>query len=1124
MKLRHFRRNPALPAALAALALTLAAAETGHRLPRQPTGSYPSALGHQPPALLGAIHWAAPLREQAQVRKAAVAYAATLPKALNPGVTNEGSLGGLNISAKVFTAAGWVPPGGDFPLVVNYSAGETAVANARLEVVLHASAQLVKSTPAATGGDGTAASPLVYELPALPAGGSGKLVVEIRAKTLDEDPEVVWKNISSRLQLQVDGGSESLALLTHGPKVTTLRSARYGDRPFPVVMVEYQDVKHCTGDGIPFPGCGSDHNAERLDAAVNSKTSGTSLWQLYQDMSFGQLHPIGRVSPAPGSGTQAFDADYVHKFSTLAPAGFCSGVTLAAAHGTPLYGNRIANGWYVLPGTQGYYGSDAGIQAAILPLPVAQLAGIDDGCGPTGKIVYDAASLADPDIDYNDYDTDKDGVVDFFNLMFAGDGGNGSLSLTGINNIWPHKSDLRFYFTDTEGRAGYVSNDQLRNHYGEPMYHTNASRSVMTTEVTEFPVYVVVGPYNVNPETAVDTVSVVGHEYGHSLGLPDFYSTGSRNTYGTWELMASDYFQYMTGFSRQDLGWIVPKPLTSGELSLRESKYDTGTIDWRRPDGTPYTLSGEGIHNADAYRVGLPTGVVIDAVPSGSHAWYSGAGNDFGCPPAGGHNLDVYLPDLAQYGSAAAVTLQFQSLYEIEWDYDYGFVMVSEDDGETWASLPSANGTTISGYNPNTNACYSTHDNGITGVSGTGPNTQSNTARTNDEYPAAVFIADQFDLSAYKGKAIILRFAYSTDSGLAKRGWFIDDIKISADDRVIYSSDFETDAEANRLFPRNWSRVSTTDPVDADHAYYLELRDRISNDFDGKNQSERGTPAWQPGISVIYTDEQHGYGNVGVDDPPAQTPVDSAPEPGNATPNLNDAAFTVARPSFNGCLHVDNYANPNGPDGLWKLPEGLKFTVTAISGLSPGAGVKPETAPVATLSAELYPDCLLSVLPPVLAIASGYEDPDTDGSYTLGWERPAGALGPDVLQEASSCTPSFSDDASEQLVLGANSLWSGSPQWTSLADPDTSAAAYYIPDLLAQDEDLTLIEPIELPAGHSATLSYYTRYGLEAGYDFGHVEVSTDGGGSYKTLESLSGPGGLLPNAVNSGERSLDLS
>ena len=69
-------------------------------------------------------------------------------------------------------------------------------------------------------------------------------------------------------------------------------------------------------------------------------------------------------------------------------------------------------GWYLLPGTQGYYGADKTDHALVGALTgQGLLFGIDDACGPTAKIVYDAASLADPDLDYNDFDTDKDGVV-----------------------------------------------------------------------------------------------------------------------------------------------------------------------------------------------------------------------------------------------------------------------------------------------------------------------------------------------------------------------------------------------------------------------------------------------------------------------------------------------------------------------------------------------------------------------------------------------------------------------------------------------------------------------------------------------------------------------------------------
>src|SRR6185436_12361507 len=49
---------------------------------------------------------------------------------------------------------------------------------------------------------------------------------------------------------------------------------------------------------------------------------------------------------------------------------------------------------------------------------------------------------------------------------------------------------------------------------------------------------------------------------------------------------------------------------------------------------------------------------------------------------------------------------------------------------------------------------------------------------------------------------------------------------------------------------------------------------------------------------------------------------------------------------------------------------------------------------------------------PVLSIGAGYENPDTNGSFTLNWTRPATATGPDLLQTATvSCAPLLSDNA-----------------------------------------------------------------------------------------------------------------
>ena len=61
----------------------------------------------------------------------------------------------------------------------------------------------------------------------------------------------------------------------------------------------------------------------------------------------------------------------------------------------------------------------------------------------------------------------------------------------------------------------------------------------------------------------------------------------------------------------------------------------------------------------------------------------------------------------------------------------------------------------------------------------------------------------------------------------------------------------------------------------------MEMRDRSGFDAHGRNESDRGDVTFAPGMLLAYTDENHGYGNVGTDDPPAQSPLDSQPEPGS---------------------------------------------------------------------------------------------------------------------------------------------------------------------------------------------------------------------------------------------------
>ncbi len=71
---------------------------------------------------------------------------------------------------------------------------------------------------------------------------------------------------------------------------------------------------------------------------------------------------------------------------------------------------------------------------------------------------------------------------------------------------------------------------------------------------------------------------------------------------------------------------------------------------------------------------------------SKTHAWWSGSGNDFGCAPQSGRNLDVSIPQLATLPAGSKVELSMKSWWDIEWDYDYGFVLTTTDGGKTYTS------------------------------------------------------------------------------------------------------------------------------------------------------------------------------------------------------------------------------------------------------------------------------------------------------------------------------------------------------------------------------------------------------------------------------------------------------
>ncbi|MPZ52970.1 MAG: PKD domain-containing protein [Acidimicrobiia bacterium] len=885
------------------------------------------------------------------------------------------------------SSVGWVKPGETYPsrLIVRNlgpAASDVVVTAPPVDGMSFVSADPVgdDSGEATILGDGS----LSWDLGDVPAGTVTEpvvrtLVVQSVSDTLDEDPQVVWKDLSTTATLVSDLGDVSVS--SHGPKTVPPNgiydSARFGDRPFPVVPVDYLDVKHI-----------GDNSGDELTTIINDPENEGSTFNLFQEMSYGQLYPNGSV-PSADIATATwddFDLGSFHEADTEPPD--CvdpNTVYDPELAGTPELPERIVEGFYQLPGSVEFYGTD---DESVDPFPAAP---IDSGCGATGKIVYDAAAVADPEIDYNDYDTDKDGVVDFFMLIFAGCGGNGpsqrgcdlpDYQRGNYDNIWPHSSNLESYFIDDEtGLPGYMSDDRLTDLAGNLLFYTDSTYTVLTTDETDFPAFVRVGPYNVNPETSMEAASVISHEYGHSLGLPDFYAgTGGVNYYGTWNLMATDHSQHMDLIGRQQLGWVIPREIPQNadafETSMVDSTTDTNTIVWRQPNGTEYTLSGPDVQNGDAWMAPLPGRILLDPdlIENGAsptHVYWSQSGNDFACVPGdSAHSLDIPLDVLSDVEPGTPVTLEINSYWDIEWDFDYGFVLATSDTGANYTSLASEEGYTFpASDNPNDVSCQDKFGNGLSGTSGAWEDGDGIPDRNEGaQTPGTEFIPMTFDLTEFAGESTGVRFAYFTDVGLARPGWFIDDITVTAGDEVIYSNDLEggegdgvvnggcdeSGAVLTGPCTDRWQYVEGGEVSSADHSYYVELRDRTGFDLDGNGESDRGPITWSPGLSLGYTDEFGGDGNRATFAKPNQTILDANPVPYGSTPdildtiapNLDDAAWLPASEPYSdfGEGHADNYlvVDANGDFQPWILAHDcLELDVTSMT----GQGVGPENPP-----------------------------------------------------------------------------------------------------------------------------------------------------------------------------------
>lgn len=161
---------------------------------------------------------------------------------------------------------------------------------------------------------------------------------------------------------------------------------------------------------------------------------------------------------------------------------------------------------------------------------------------PYSMIIEACVAAVDDGVDFNEYDTNNDGVLDNVFVYYAGhnqaEGGS-------ANSIWPHKSSVAWKNAKAGGK--YLAT------------------------------YACTSEYSGASGTRRASIGTFCHEFGHVLGLPDLYDTGySHYTVANWDIMCSGNYNNngrtpptYSAYERFFLGWLTPQQLIDkGQYTL----------------------------------------------------------------------------------------------------------------------------------------------------------------------------------------------------------------------------------------------------------------------------------------------------------------------------------------------------------------------------------------------------------------------------------------------------------------------------------------------------------------------------------------------------------------------------
>lgn len=170
---------------------------------------------------------------------------------------------------------------------------------------------------------------------------------------------------------------------------------------------------------------------------------------------------------------------------------------------------------------------------------------------------------------------------------------------------------------------------------------------------------------------------------------------------------------------------------------------------------------------------------------SGRWSWYSNRGDE----------SDTTLTHDFDLSNVTAATLNYKVWYYTEEDWDYAYLMVSEDGGATWAALPTSHTT-------DNNPHHTAYGPGYTGESNG-------------------WVNESVSLNQYAGKKIQVRFEMITDDAVTQPGMVIDDVAVP---EIGYNTDFEQDGGGWQ--PAGWIRTDNVLPQQA----WVQVAQQVGSD------------------------------------------------------------------------------------------------------------------------------------------------------------------------------------------------------------------------------------------------------------------------------------------------------